>query len=309
MKKLFVFFLVMCILLSGCTVSEKYALEYTAPDYYVQTNFVPEAESYFAEHSTNLVSGENQRPVILLGSRAEYEAFSKDLETMQLKAAAECFREQLSEVEDGSYADDDIFSVWSVAVVCCAEPENIRHILQRDTSQAGLLQIQLSRVTVKGDAQTKALWLIPVWITKPTLEGVAEVDAVVVQTVEQRYPLSVISGQSEEGYCLTENVAEKSCDVKIRGLSQVKIDFAGEVMDLREALEQGRMTPEQLLLRARIDAGSGLCEKQEYNDGGSSVFIYENYRLYKIKQFTASGKTVEGDLWITAPEIELNMIK
>lgn len=309
MKKLFTVFLIISILLSGCAVPGKYALEYTAPDYYVQTNYVPEAESYFAEHSTNLVSGDDQRPVILLGSRAEYEAFSKDLEAMQLKAAAECFRTQLSEVEDGSYGDDDIFSTWSVAVVCCAEPENIRHILQRDTSQAGLLQMQLSRIAVKGDAQAQTLWLIPVWITKPTLEGITEVDAVVVQTIEQRYPLTVVSGVSDQGDCLTENLPKKNCDVRIRGLSQVKIDFAGEVLDLREALEQGRITPEQLLLRARIDANSGLCEKQDYNDGGSSVYIYEQYRLYKIKQFTASGKTVEGDIWITAPDVELNSIK
>lgn len=303
MKKSIGVFLILCLLLCGCGAQEKYAFSYESD--YVQLGDQPAVVDYFAKKAVNDVSAES-RPLLLLNSKAEYELFCRDLETLTTKAAAAHFRAWFEKTE-ATFFSENVFEEWSVAVVCCQEPENVRYMIWLKTGEDAF-RIEITKVLVNGNEEKQTVWLIPVWVTKMVLDRSSVMDAAVVQEISQRYPLRVQTNKGSRG-CLTEGLQNQTCDVNTMGLSKVEIDFAGKVQELRTALEQGSITTDELLLRAQIDAQAGLCRRDDYNDGGTVVYTYDNYKLYRLKQLHASGKTVPGDIWITSPEITLNMIK
>lgn len=302
MKRVIGLGLILCLLLCGCG-GKDYALTYESR--FVNIGNRPGAADYFAKLAVNEPSEEHP-PMLLLASKEEYEVFLEELTAAASPEAAAKFSTWFRETEATFYAED-VFADWSVAVVCCQEPETVRHMVWLKTDE-DTFRIDITKILVKGDGQKQTVWLIPVWVTKAVLERSTVIDAAVVQEISQRYPLRVQTDKGSRG-CLTEGLTNQSCDVNTMGLAKVEIDFAGKVRDLRTVLEQDGITTDELLLRAQIDAESGLCRRDDYNDGGTVVYTYEDYKLYRLKQLNASGKVIPGDIWITSPEITLNMIK
>lgn len=291
------------LLLCGCGAQEKYAFSYESN--YVQLGDQPAVVDYFAEKAVNQLSGDN-KPLLLLSSSAEYAAFCKDLEAMASSEASAKVQAWFEKTE-ATFFSENVFEEWSVAMVCCQEPQNIRHMIRLNTGEDAF-RVEITKILVNGNTKEQTVWLIPFWVTKMVLDRSSVLDAAVVQEISQRYPLRVTADKGSRD-CLTEGLQNQSCDVNTMGLSKVEIDFAGKVQDLRAALEQGSITTDELLLRAQIDAESGLCRRDDYNDGGTVVYTYEDYKLYRLKQLNASGKAVAGDIWITGPDVELSSIK
>ena len=302
MKRVIGLGLILCLLLCGCG-GKDYSLTYESR--FVNIGNWPEAAAYFAERAVNEPSEEHP-PMLLLASKGEYEVFLEDLTAAASPEAAAKFSAWFRETEATFFAED-VFAEWSVAVVCCQEPETVRHMVWLKTDDDAF-RIDITKISVKGDGQKQTVWLIPVWVTKAVLERSTVIDAAVMQEISQRYPLLVETDAGSRG-CLTEGLSELECDVNTMGLASVRIDLAGDVQKLENALKQGSITIDELLLRAQIDAESGLCRRDDYNDGGTVVYTYETYKLYRLKQLSASGEIVAGDIWITTPDVELNAIK
>ena len=303
MKKNILLSIVLVLLLAGCGKSKDYKLHYESP--YLAVAHSKAGENYFKTQGRPM--REDGLPVILISSQADYEAFCKALEENFSKETANIFREYFQTTQEGLYTDD-LFADWTVAVIYCSETGNAGHILEERIVDGNILRLRYSRVVTEKHKTEKTGWLIPVWLTKVSLESDTQLDAWVAETYNQRYPLLITLGEHSEKQTLLKTASVKDVAVKTYGLSKVEIDFAGEKKVLQTALEEGTITAQQLVMRARIDAAGGLCNIQQYNDGGTVVYIYKDYRLYKIEQITASG-TVEGDVWITAPDVELNKIK
>ncbi len=65
------------------------------------------------------------------------------------------------------------------------------------------------------------------------------------------------------------------------GISDVTISVDGQTMSLEEALESGRITLNALLTRANQDVNNGIAQGVFFDDGGSSLYQYEDYSIMK----------------------------
>ncbi len=63
-------------------------------------------------------------------------------------------------------------------------------------------------------------------------------------------------------------------ELSLLNLENVTIDLDGDVMKLEDALREGRVTPEQLVAWARLDASEGLCNEVAKSKNGLTEFTY-----------------------------------
>ncbi len=63
-------------------------------------------------------------------------------------------------------------------------------------------------------------------------------------------------------------------ELSLLNLENVTIDLDGAALTLEDALREGRVTPEQLVTWARLDAGEGLCSEVAKSKNGLTEFTY-----------------------------------
>ena len=280
--------------------------ETTAPpvDYsfsYEDAYLTLEDSKVFYEWYREAAPNSAELPVQILRSQEDADSLLDALREKHSAEAAVQVETLLEETRQLLWVDE-LFEEWAVAMILCREENGaVQHIV-KGTVNEDIYTLTILQVDKETEIEPK-LRLIPVWIPHVRLEGYQNVEAVWGQTLTQRYPLIVTCS---EGTCIsviTEGAWADSFDYEIyyRNVTRVEIDFAGEIVELQAALKTGRITMEELLLRAQIDADSGLCRRNDYNDGGTMVYMYPGYRIYKLKRGGVSGNVV-----ITSPEVQLD---
>lgn len=117
------------------------------------------------------------------------------------------------------------------------------------------------------------------------------------------YKLSPKIGEPKKQSVLTEQNSELGCAIYYYGLDGMDVTVEGQKMSLEHALAYGVVSAEYWLSQAQMDASSGKCELELYDDGGSKVYRYDDYALLKMN-------TLDGDrtLYIGTPDLNPNVI-
>ena len=311
--------ILLCLCIAGCSrepdavpTTHNAPPETTAPaettvpptDYsfaYTDTYLTLEDSAVFYEWYRESAQNSTELPVLILQSTEDADALTDALrEKHSAEAAAQV--EALLEETRQLFWVEELFAEWSVAMILCREENGaVQHIV-KGTVNEDIYTLSVLRVCGEEERPAK-LRLIPVWIPKVRLVNYQAVEAVWGETLSRRYPLAVTLSEDTCKSVITEGAWADALDYEIyyRDVTRVVIDFAGESMELQAALETGKITMEELLLRAQIDADSGLCRWDEYNDGGTVVYRYETYKLFKLKR-----GGVPGDVVITGPDVQLD---
>ena len=84
----------------------------------------------------------------------------------------------------------------------------------------------------------------------------------------------------------------------------VDVVINGEKMSLRDALINNKITVDEILEKANKDVEDGIIFGDGYLDGGSRIYIYDDYSIIKLN-------TLDGnkDLYIGLPSMNINDIK
>ena len=117
------------------------------------------------------------------------------------------------------------------------------------------------------------------------------------------YTFSPKVGQSKTLTLLTEHNEELGCAIYYYGLDEMNATVEGQTMSLQHALAVGTVSADYWLSQAQMDASSGKCELELYDDGGSKLYRYDDYALLKMN-------TLDGDrtLYIGSPDLTPNVI-
>lgn len=316
MRKL-VLIALLCLVLAGCgrevaeaptteSTTAEMPAETTCPpaDYslnYRDTYLTLEDSEAFFQWYWQAAEATAELPVLILESREDADTLTEALTQKHSQEAAAQLEALLEETRQLFWVEE-LFEEWSVALILCREENGAAQHIIRGSVAEDVYTLTVLRVCNEEDPQPK-LRLIPVWIPKVRLVNYRSVEAIWGESITQRYPLRVTPSEDYSRSCITEGAWADSLEYEVcyQNVTQVQIDFAGEIMELQAALESGRITMEELLLRAQIDADSGACRRDDYNDGGTVVYRYEEYRLFKLKK-----GGVPGDVWITGPDVRLN---
>lgn len=86
------------------------------------------------------------------------------------------------------------------------------------------------------------------------------------------------------------------------GISDVTVSVDDQTMSLAEALESDKITLNALLSRANQDVRNGIIEELSYDDGGSSLYQYQDYTI--IKYHTLDGNR---DMYIGSRDMDINV--
>ncbi len=88
------------------------------------------------------------------------------------------------------------------------------------------------------------------------------------------------------------------------GLSDVSITIDGQTLPLAQALQEGKLTPQDILQKGWQDVENKEIWGDSYRDGGSVCFIYKDFTIIKFH-------TLDGlrDFYIGIPEMELNALE
>lgn len=87
------------------------------------------------------------------------------------------------------------------------------------------------------------------------------------------------------------------------GLSDVSITLDGQTLPLAQALEEGKITEDDILHKGYQDEQDGRAKGMHYRDGGSAAYVYGDYAILKYN--TLDGKQ---DFYIGIPEMEINAL-
>jgi len=315
MRKI-VLLMLLCLALAGCSrepievpttegISTEIPTEVTClpVDYslnYRDTYLTIEDSEAFFQWYLQAAGATAELPVLILESQADADTLTEALTQKHSQEAAAQLEAMLEETRQLFWVEE-LFEQWSVAMILCREENGAAQHIVQGTVMEDTYTLTIRRVCDEEDTQPK-LRLIPVWIPKVRLVNYQAVEAVWGESITQRYLLSVTPSEDYCKCCITEGTWADSLEYEIcyRDVTHVQIDFAGETMELQAALESGRITMEDLLLRAQIDADSGACRRDDYNDGGTIAYSYETYRLFKLKK-----GGIPGDIWITAPDVKM----
>jgi len=85
------------------------------------------------------------------------------------------------------------------------------------------------------------------------------------------------------------------------GLSDVSITIDGQTLPLAQALQEGKLTPQDILQKGWQDVENKEIWGDSYRDGGSVCFIYKDFTI--IKLHTLYGLR---DFYIGIPEMQFN---
>lgn len=153
---------------------------------------------------------------------------------------------------------------------------------------------------VAWDNDTKTVTLMT---PPPTIE--ADRDTI----VNLDFKLSVTpSGKKERTEILRVNEkyenGSSSYSLYYYGLSDVSITIDGQTLPLAQALQEGKLTPQDILQKGWQDVENKEIWGDSYRDGGSVCFIYKDFTIIKFH-------TLDGlrDLYIGIPEMELNALE
>ncbi len=137
----------------------------------------------------------------------------------------------------------------------------------------------------------------------PTIE--ADRDTI----VNLDFELSVTpSGKKERTEILRVNEkyenGSSSYSLYYYGLSDVSITIDGQTLPLAQALQEGKLTPQDILQKGWQDVENKEIWGDSYRDGGSVCFIYKDFTIIKFH-------TLDGlrDFYIGIPEMELNALE
>lgn len=64
-------------------------------------------------------------------------------------------------------------------------------------------------------------------------------------------------------------------DIYISQLTDLTVGVDGKSIDLKTALREGRVTPEEMLAWARLDARQEICTERFHSENGLACFVYE----------------------------------
>lgn len=84
-------------------------------------------------------------------------------------------------------------------------------------------------------------------------------------------------------------------------MGEVKIVIDGEEMSLRDSLLQNKITMDEIIAKANQDVTDKKISGDQYNDGGSILYKYENYTIIKVHNLDGNR-----DVYIGTPDMELN---
>lgn len=115
-------------------------------------------------------------------------------------------------------------------------------------------------------------------------ETAAVAPASVAQEPKQRLDITFDIGDNQSSIDLKEWGLNYPCDFDLEGLQNVQIQMDGVYYPLEEALKEGKVTPEELVAYAQIDARTGFCtEKYETRNGLTRfTYVYPDFKLNYI---------------------------
>ncbi len=93
-------------------------------------------------------------------------------------------------------------------------------------------------------------------------------------------------------------------DIYYYGIEKVKI----QGKDLIKILEEDNSIMEKIIQQAEIDAENGYCIREAYLDGGSKIYIYNNYAIIKChRDYDFPSKdNINKDIYIGPMEMRLS---
>lgn len=137
----------------------------------------------------------------------------------------------------------------------------------------------------------------------------AQVDAIDIEiksaeNFEIRFTEQLHESQSKVRTILDKTQSE-TYDYNIYAyLGDVDIIIDGEEMSLTDALLQNKITMDEILAKANQDVEVGNITGDEYNDGGSAIYRYENYTMIKVHNLSGNR-----DVYFGPTNMTLNHLK
>ena len=126
------------------------------------------------------------------------------------------------------------------------------------------------------------------------------------------YPLSVMSTDTThlEKVFARDASDPNSYNVYYYAASSVSITLNGELMELKVALADGKITAAELLLQAKKDVNAGVCRQDLYDDGGSVEYRYGGYGLLLRYTDKESGDDTTGlyDVYVMPNGVSLGTL-
>ncbi len=127
------------------------------------------------------------------------------------------------------------------------------------------------------------------------------------------FELSVIKN-SGDNKSKKEIISNSQTDVKAEveyklyyyGIEDVECTVDGKTMPLIDALTSGKVSLFGMRKKADKDAREGVCNKREANDGGSTLWEYENYTIIKLNTI---GEPSLKDMYIAPSGTSLEEVK
>lgn len=101
-----------------------------------------------------------------------------------------------------------------------------------------------------------------------------------------------------------EKIMDYSYSIYFYDIENVKFEHRGYEIDLKNDLKRGDISPEQLIVQAEEDAKNSKSWKRIAKDGGSTIYIYENFSILKMN--SSSGNR---DLYIGQRNMDINEIE
>lgn len=93
-----------------------------------------------------------------------------------------------------------------------------------------------------------------------------------METGGQRLRITDMAGEFQDAAQYTVAGTERT--VKVSGFETATVDVKGQPMSLQEAVEQGKLLPEEIAAYARLDAIDGYCTMKAESDKGITKFLY-----------------------------------
>ena len=81
----------------------------------------------------------------------------------------------------------------------------------------------------------------------------------------------------------------------------VYIIIHGKLLSLETALEERKISEDEILNKATNDIQAGIAKENVYRDGGSKIYIYSDYSILKCNKLDGNK-----DLYIGYPEMDIN---
>ena len=102
---------------------------------------------------------------------------------------------------------------------------------------------------------------------------------------------------------ITSIIRLQDFDIVFYGNDKFYLNYNGKKVELKESLINRSININQLLVQAEEDFKNKIVSKNEYLDGGSIEYIYENFRIIKMNSLNGNN-----NLYIMPIEFDINDI-